>query len=83
MTSKKEYNKAYYALNRERIMKQIEDNRKARINTDKYIEKKREALINGSNEGNNKFIHIKTMLKYKININPETLKYYYDESLNI
>ena len=81
--SKKEYNKAYYALNREKIMKQIEDNRKARINTDKYIEQKREALINGLNEGNNKFIHIKTMLKYKININPETLKYYYDESLNI
>ena len=72
------YNKQYYDANKQRIIKQIVERQKLIRNSDKYIEDNREKLINDLNNGTRKFVHYKTLLKYKINVDPKSLNYYYN-----
>ena len=72
------YNKQYYDTNKKRIIKQIVERRKLIRNSDKYLEDNRDTLITDLNNGTKKFVQYKTLLKYKINIDPKTLKYYYN-----
>jgi hypothetical protein len=75
---RKEYNKTYYDEHKNKIIKQVVDRQKLIRNSDKYIEDTRDKLVDDLNNGVRKFIHFKTLLKYKINIDPKTLKYYYN-----
>ena len=72
------YNKQYYDANKKRIIKQVVERQKLIRNSDKYIEDHRDKLINDLNNGTRKFVQYKTLLKYKVNVDPKSLKYYYN-----
>ena len=72
------YNKQYYDTNKKRIIKQVVERQKLIRNSDKYIEDHRDKLINDLNNGTRKFVQYKTLLKYKVNVDPKSLKYYYN-----
>jgi len=75
---RKEYNKTYYNEHKNNIIKQVVDRQKLIRNSDKYIEDTRDKLVDDLNNGVSKFVQSKTLLKYQINIDPKTLKYYYN-----
>ena len=80
MEKRQAYNKTYYTMNKQKMVKQIVDSRRSIINSDDYIETNRARVIDELNNGTRKFIHLTTLRKYRININPVTLEYYHDES---
>ena len=75
---RKEYNKTYDNELKNKIIKQVIDRQKLIRNSDKYIEDTRDKWVDDLNNGVKKFVHFKKLLKYKINIDPKTLKYYYN-----
>ena len=78
MEKRPSYNKTYYTMNKKKMVKQIVDSRRSIINID-YIEANRARVIYELNNGIRKFIHLTTLRKYRINIDPLTLKYYHDD----
>ena len=77
---KKAYMKQYYDANKKRMIQQIMQRQRLVRNSDKHIEGTREKMINDLNNGTRKFIQMRTLAKYNINIDPKTLKYYHDDS---
>ena len=75
----KTYNKQYYDANKTRIIQQIIERQKLKRNSDQYIEENRNKIIDALNDGTRNFIQLRTIAKYKINIDPKTLKYYYNK----
>ena len=75
----KTYHKQYYDTNKNRIIEQIKGRRKLIRNSDKYIEDNRDGLIEALDKGTKKFIQLRTLAKYKINIDPKTLQYYHNK----
>ena len=75
----KTYNKQYYDANKTRIIQQIIERQKLKRNSDQYIEENRNKLIDALNDGTRKFIQLRTIAKYKMHIDPKTLKYYYNK----
>ena len=77
---KKAYMKQYYDANKKRMIQQIMQRQRLVRNSDKHIEGTREKLIDALNNGTRKFLQMRTLAKYNINIDPKTLKYYHDDS---
>ena len=70
--------KQYYDANKTRMIQQITQRQRLIRNSDKHIEGTREKLIHDLNNGTRKYLHMRTLAKYNINIDPKSLKYYHD-----
>ena len=75
---KKTYMKRYYDTNKTRIIQQIIQRQRLVRNSDKHMEDTRVKMIHDLNNGTRKFIQMRTLAKYNINIDPKTLNYYHD-----
>ena len=69
--------KTYYSQNKLAVRARMKARRELLINSEKYKEEFRNRLLENLNSGSTKYITYKTANKYKIAMNPETLKYYY------
>ena len=78
MDTKRQYAKRFYEQNKERMKLQITTRARLVRNSAANIENVRDKLIEQRNSGERKFAHLRTLAKYRINIEPTTLKYYYD-----
>ena len=70
--------KQYYDANKTRMIQQIMQRQRLIRNSDKHMEGTRENLIHDLNDGTRKYLHMRTLAKYNINIDPKTLKYYHN-----
>jgi len=73
----KEKIKHYYETNKERIKKMVSEKRRILNNSDIYIERNRENLLNLLNNGSRRWISEKNKIKYSIHQDEKTLKYVY------
>ena len=69
--------KTYYSQNKLAVRARMKERRELLTNSEKYKEDFRNQLIENLNSGSTRYITCKTANKYKIALNPETLKYYY------
>ena len=76
--NKTDYMKEYYNKNKHKIIRQVVERAKLVTNSEKYIEANRGKIIDDLNSGKRKYVQMTTLKKYGINIDPNTMKYYYD-----
>jgi hypothetical protein len=68
----KDYNKAYYSMHKERIMKLVFDKKKLVKGSDAY----RQKLVEELNSGKRKFIKGPTRARFDLKQDPKTLAWY-------
>ena len=74
--SLKAYQQAYYTQNKEKLNKNNVDKRRIVRNSEEYIDKNQQKIIDELNNKTRKFVHVKTLEKYNIKYDPIRLKYY-------
>ena len=70
----------FYEEHKEQLIQQITSRKQLTMNRDRYVEDNRDKIITELNNGKRKFMQTRTLDKFDIKIEPNTLKYYHNIS---
>ena len=77
-TDRRVYMRSYYDENKSKMIRQIIKKQSFRRNSDNFIDKHRDKLIDDLNSGKRKFLQLTTSAKYNIKRDKKTLNYYHN-----